>query len=326
VSDTGVVTSRNGNGWEFAVHDMREPVAGLILHVGEVVRGVVQRDDPARATVDASRRWDIMRNHTATHLLHASLRAVLGEHARQAGSLVAPDRLRFDFTHARPMTMEEIARVQRMVTDAVFENLPLAIVEKPRRQAESEGAMALFGETYGETVRTISIGGPRRFSYELCGGTHVPQTGVIGPFVIVREESVAAGIRRIEALTGRQAQAYLERTADSLRRVAEALEATPERIEAQLASLLGERRALQARIEALQRETASKRLQELPPELIGDARVLIGIVPGCSTDDLRRLSDSFREQNPTHAVVLGSDPDGKPVLIASLSTDLTERG
>jgi alanyl-tRNA synthetase len=144
--------------------------------------------------------------------------------------------------------------------------------------------------------------------------------------VIVREESVAAGIRRIEALTGRQAQAYLERTADSLRRVAEALEATPERIEAQLASLLGERRALQARIEALQRETASKRLQELPPELIGDARVLIGIVPGCSTDDLRRLSDSFREQNPTHAVVLGSDPDGKPVLIASLSTDLTERG
>jgi len=326
VSDTGVIGSVNGTGWEFVVHDMREPVAGLILHVGEVVRGTVRSGDGARASVDAARRWDIMRNHTATHLLHASLRAVLGEHARQAGSLVAPDRLRFDFTHARPMTQEEIARVQHMVTEAVFEDFPLTIVEKPRREAEAEGAMALFGETYGETVRTISIGSSRRFSYELCGGTHVPQTGDIGPFVILREESVAAGIRRIEALTGRQAQAYFERTAGTLQRVADLLATTPDRAEAQLAALLQEHKALENRIDSLQRQKAEKRLDDLPHVQIGEAQVLIGIVPGCSADELRRLSDSFRSENPSHAVVLGSELDGKPVLIASLSVDLTQRG
>jgi len=326
VSDTGVITSTNGSAWEFAVHDMREPVAGVILHVGEVVRGTVRAGERARASVDAQRRWDIMRNHTATHLLHAGLRAVLGQHARQAGSLVAPDRLRFDFTHPRPLTADEIRRVQQLVTEAIFENMPLAVVEKPRQEAEGEGAMALFGETYGETVRTISIGSPRRFSYELCGGTHVRQTGDIGPFVIVREESVGAGIRRIEALTGRQAQAYFERTAEALQRVADLLETTPEQAETQVATLLRERKALEGRVSSLQRQTAGEILHRLPDEQIGDARVLIGLVPGCSADDLRALSDPFRTQHSTHAVVLGSEFDGKPVLIASLSADLTRRG
>jgi alanyl-tRNA synthetase len=326
VSDTGLIASIKGSDWEFAVHDMREPVAGMILHVGEVVRGTVRAGERARASVDAQRRWDIMRNHTATHLLHAGLRAVLGEHARQAGSLVAPDRLRFDFTHARALTAEEIRRVQQLVTEAIFENMPLAVVEKPRQEAEGEGAMALFGETYGETVRTISIGSPRRFSYELCGGTHVRQTGDIGPFVIVREESVGAGIRRIEALTGRQAQAYFERTADALQRVADLLETTLEQVEIQVAALLRERKALEGRVSSLQRQTARETLVSLPETQIGDARVLIGLVPGCSADDLRALSDPFRTQHSTHAVVLGSEFDGKPVLIASLSADLTRRG
>jgi len=326
VSDTGMIASIDGAAWEFAVHDMRQPVAGAILHVGQVVRGTVQAGERARASVDAQRRWDIMRNHTATHLLHAGLRAVLGEHARQAGSLVAPDRLRFDFTHARALTADEIRRVQQLVTEAIFENMPLAVVEKPRLEAEGEGAMALFGETYGETVRTISIGSPRRFSYELCGGTHVRQTGDIGPFVIVREESVGAGIRRIEALTGRQAQAYFERTADALQHVAGLLETTPEQVETQVAALLRERKALEGRVSNLQRQTARESLHSLPEEQIGDARVLIGLVPGCSADDLRALSDPFRTQHSTHAVVLGSEFDGKPVLIASLSADLTRRG
>jgi alanyl-tRNA synthetase len=244
VADTGRIVSKgNGRGpWVFLVEDMREPIAGFILHVGHVESGTIHGGDAARAIVDVSRRWDIMRNHTATHLLHAALRTVLGEHARQAGSLVAPDRLRFDFSHGQPLTPEELERVQRLVTEAILENAPLTIVEKPRRQAEAEGAMALFGETYGDTVRTISIGSPARFSYELCGGTHVPATGVIGPFVIVREESVGAGIRRIEAQTGREAQAYLERTSGTLQRVAALLETTPERADAQLEALLRERK------------------------------------------------------------------------------------
>jgi alanyl-tRNA synthetase len=301
-------------------------MAGLILHVGRVESGTLHTGDSAQAMVDASRRWDIMRNHTATHLLHAALRAVLGEHARQAGSLVAPDRLRFDFTHGQPLTPDQISQVQVLVTNAILQNYPLTILEKPRRQAEAEGAMALFGETYGDTVRTISIGGGARFSYELCGGTHVPATGVIGPFVIVREESVGAGIRRIEALTGREAQAYLERTGGTLQRVAELLETTPDRAEAQLETLLRERKALAARIEELERAAAKDRLAELPEETIGPARVLIGLIPGRSADGLRQLSDAFRGQYPTHAVLLGSELEGKPVLVASLSPDLADRG
>jgi alanyl-tRNA synthetase len=305
---------------------MREPIAGLILHIGRVESGTLQLGDAARAIVDAPRRWDVMRNHTATHLLHAALRAVLGEHARQAGSLVAPDRLRFDFTHGQPLTPDQMAQVQHLVTAAILENYPLTTVEKPRRQAEAEGAMALFGETYGDTVRTISIGGAPRFSYELCGGTHVPATGVIGPFVIVREESVGAGIRRIEALTGRQAQDALERTGGTLQRIADMLETTPDRADAQLQALLRERKALEARIEELERSAAKGRLAELPEETIGPARVLIGLIPGCSADDLRQLSDPFRGRHPTHAVLLGSELEDKPVLVASLSDDLAQRG
>jgi len=328
VADTGrIVSAGNGRGaWTFVVEDMREPIAGLILHIGRVESGTLQPGDPARAIVDAPRRWDVMRNHTATHLLHAALRAVLGEHARQAGSLVAPDRLRFDFTHGQPLTPDQMAQVQHLVTGAILENYPLTTVEKPRRQAEAEGAMALFGETYGDTVRTISIGGAPRFSYELCGGTHVPATGVIGPFVIVREESVGAGIRRIEALTGRQAQAALERTGGTLQRIADLLETTPDRADVQLEALLQERKALQARIEELERSAAKGRLAELPEETIGPARVLIGLIPGCSADDLRQLSDPFRGRHPTHAVLLGSELQDKPVLVASLSDDLAQRG
>jgi len=328
VADTGrIVSGGNGHGaWAFVVEDMREPIAGLILHIGRVESGTLHIGDAARAIVDASRRWDIMRNHTATHLLHAALRAVLGEHARQAGSLVAPDRLRFDFTHGQPLTPDQMAQVQHLVTSAILENYPLTTVEKPRRQAEAEGAMALFGETYGDTVRTISIGGAPRFSYELCGGTHVPATGVIGPFVIVREESVGAGIRRIEALTGRQAQAALERAGGTLQRIADMLETTPDRVDAQVETLLRERKALEARIEELERSAAQGRLEALPEQTVGPASVLIGLIPGCSADDLRQLSDPFRGRHPTHAVLLGSELEGKPVLVASLSDDLAERG
>ncbi len=327
VADTGrIVSAGNGRAGTFVVEDMREPIAGLILHIGRVESGALHIGDAARAIVDAPRRWDVMRNHTATHLLHAALRAVLGEHARQAGSLVAPDRLRFDFTHGQPLTPDQMAQVQHLVTGAILENYPLTTVEKPRRQAEAEGAMALFGETYGDTVRTISIGGAPRFSYELCGGTHVPATGVIGPFVIVREESVGAGIRRIEALTGRQAQDALERTGGTLQRIADMLETTPDRADAQLQALLRERKALEARIEELERSAAKGLLAELPEETIGPARVLIGLIPGCSADDLRQLSDPFRGRHPTHAVLLGSELEDKPVLVASLSDDLAQRG
>ncbi|HLV45192.1 MAG TPA: alanine--tRNA ligase, partial [Aggregatilineales bacterium] len=190
VSDTGVLRGRN---WEIRVDSMRAPVGGLILHVGEVVSGKVKVGDRVEGAVDEQRRWDIMRNHTATHLLHAALRSVLGEHVRQKGSLVAPDRLRFDFTHNQPVSQAELDAITGQVNEMILANRPTEIVTKPLAEARGEGAMALFGEKYGEMVRTVTIAEPgngsERWSYELCGGTHVRTTGEIGQFLITREES-----------------------------------------------------------------------------------------------------------------------------------------
>ncbi|MBP1701164.1 MAG: alaS, partial [Chloroflexi bacterium] len=205
VADTGTIVSTQEPGWEIRVTDMRKPATGIIVHVGEVVRGEPQVSDTAIARVDTQRRQDIMRNHTATHLLHAELRLVLGEHARQAGSLVAPDRLRFDFTHPQALTQDELQRIELGVNRNILGDYNLNIKYKSLQQAIGEGAMALFGEKYSETVRTITIGGAEPFSYELCGGTHVDETGDIGLFLITSEGSAAAGIRRIEAVTGRGA-------------------------------------------------------------------------------------------------------------------------
>ena len=186
---------------------MGSPVPGLLLHEGPVTRGELQVDDPAWAMVDAARRMDIARNHTATHLLHSELRYILGEHVQQAGSLVAPDRLRFDFTHGAMLTQEEMDAVEQSVNDAILANYPLLSEYAGYQEAVTAGAMALFGEKYEDEVRVIKIGAPEEpFSQELCGGTHVRQTGEIGLFRIVSEGSVGAGVRRIEAVTGRAAQ------------------------------------------------------------------------------------------------------------------------
>ncbi len=171
-----------------------------------------------------------MRNHTATHLLHAELDRVLGSHARQAGSLVAPDRLRFDFTHPEAVTREELKEIEAGVNRHILENYPLRIENKPLDEAKAEGARALFGEKYGDIVRTIQIGGEKPFSYELCGGTHVNSTGEIGTFLIVSEGSVASGIRRIEAVTGREAYHRIQETIAETQELADLLKTTPSQI------------------------------------------------------------------------------------------------
>ncbi|MGW8251613.1 MAG: alanine--tRNA ligase, partial [Anaerolineales bacterium] len=184
VSDTGTLISVGSPGWEIRVDDTRKPAAGVIVHIGEVLRGNPSVGDRVIAQVDVQRRRDIMRNHTATHLLHHELRAVLGEHARQAGSLVAPDRLRFDFTHPDALTPEQLEEIESGVNRHVLGDYQLKIAFKPLQQAMAEGAIALFGEKYGETVRNITIGDPEPFSNELCGGTHVETTADIGIFLV----------------------------------------------------------------------------------------------------------------------------------------------
>jgi alanyl-tRNA synthetase len=326
VSDHGSIVSLASPDWEIAVDEVREPIGGLIVHYGSVVRGSPRVGDQALGSVDQERRWDIMRNHTATHLLHAALRSTLGQHARQAGSLVAPDRLRFDFTHSEAMTAEELEQVEHKVNQAILENLELHVVHKPRKEAMAEGAIALFGETYGDSVRTVSIGDERQLSYELCGGTHVPETGVIGPFLIVSEGSVASGIRRIEAVTGRVAQATIRSRLQTLKHMTDRLNASPENLENKLDTLLDERDRLTREVAQLQAQSALANYYALQAEEHAGVPVLTGQIPNATAETLRQLTDRFRTDNPTGVVVLASAPEGRPIIVAAISKDLVARG
>src|SRR5205814_1617112 len=197
----------------------------LVLHRAEVVQGELAEGDSVTAAIDAERRDRIRRNHTATHVLHWALREVLGPHVKQAGSLVAPDRLRFDFVHFQPLTRAELDRIERIVNEQIYRNTPVTTEERSTQEAMAAGAMALFGEKYGDRVRVVSVPG---FSMELCGGTHVGATGDIGFFVIVAESGVAAGTRRIEALTGAGALKWAQHLRTAFNRLIGALKVNPE--------------------------------------------------------------------------------------------------
>lgn len=328
VSDTGWIRSSAGEGWEIRVLDMRRPVAGLILHIGEVVKGSPGVGDPALAQIDTDRRKDTMRNHTATHLLHAELRRVLGEHARQAGSLVAPDRLRFDFTHPEPVTPAQLAEIEAGVNRRILDNFPLQITFKPLQQAISEGAIALFGEKYAETVRTITIGEQQPFSYELCGGTHVNETGDIGLFLIVSESSIGAGLRRIEAVTGRAAYELVRHRFQVLQQAARALETTPELVYEKVQSLLEKIEELKNQAESLRKKLVAQEfmrdLENVP--LIEGVPVLTTILKDADADLLRQMADRFRQKYPSGVVLLASLTDGRPLLVAAVTEDLVRRG
>ncbi|TET97194.1 MAG: alanine--tRNA ligase [Anaerolineales bacterium] len=325
VSDTGVLKSTNGDDWEMRVTDTRQPVDGLIIHFGEVVTGKIKVGASAKAHLDEQQRLDIMRNHTATHLLHAALRHVLGAHVRQAGSLVASDRLRFDFTHPKAMTAEDIERVDDWVNEAILENHSLTIRHQPQEEAIEEGAMALFGETYGDTVRSVSIGMDNRISFELCAGTHVTETGIIGPFLIVSEGSVAAGIRRIEAFTGREALRMIRSQRASLQRLAGELGGTPDAVEQHVEHLIEERDLLFSKILAVRKQSALAALDQLTPEDVSGISLLTGQIPEADPEILRDLADRFRANQPNSVVVLASVSDEKPLIVAAISPDLVKR-
>ncbi len=328
VSDTGTIVSVAEPRWEIRVTDTRKPAAGLIVHIGEVVKGTPRVGDTALAAVDAARRKDIMRNHTATHLLHAALHAVLGEHARQAGSLVAPDRLRFDFTHPEALTREQLRRIEQWVNDAVAADYPVQVAFKKREEAIAEGAMALFGEKYGEVVRTITIGSAEPISRELCGGTHLSRTADIGAFFIVSEGSAAAGVRRIEAVTGRGAYAFARRRLDALEEAAEMLKTPPEGVPEKVAHLQDALAEARKEAAALRREAAAAAVEKqlAAPQQVAGVPVVAVEVPNADADTLRRMADRFREQHPTGVAVLATVRDGRPLIVAAVSKDLTARG
>ena len=328
VSDTGCIRSYDGT-WEIEIHDIRKPAAGVIVHIGKVVRGQPRVGNDAVASVDTQRRRDIMRNHTATHLLHAELGRVLGEHARQAGSEVAPDRLRFDFTHPEAVTPDQLTQIEAGINQHILGDFQLKITSKPLQQAISEGAMALFGEKYTEMVRTITIGGDKPFSYELCGGTHVAETGDIGICLITSEGSVAAGIRRIEALTGRKAYELVQTRFAKTNQAAYLLGSTIDTLPERVTTLLDELSSAQKQIAALRQSQVlaefNQKLQQT--KVVEDIRVLTARLNDADADTIRQMVDRYRQQYPSKAViVLGSINDGRPTVIAAITDDLLAHG
>jgi alanyl-tRNA synthetase len=326
-------------GWEIEVTGMRRASAGVLVHIGEVISGHPKVGDKATAEVDAVRRHDIMRNHTATHLLHKALHEVLGDHARQAGSLVAPSHLRFDFTQPDGMTPEQVERVERMVNEAVVADMPVVKQTKSLDEAKKEGAMALFGEKYGEVVRTISImesdGLPSngsklpdskdKYSYELCGGTHLDRTSDIGSFLIVSEGSAAAGIRRIEAVTGRGAYELIQKRFKTLKQTAGSLKTSLDEVPAKVDALQDEVSELKKELAALRTQTALStfNLQIANIQTVKDVNVLAVEIPNADVDTLRTLADKFREKYPKNgAAVLVTGT----TVIATVTEDVVKRG
>ena len=324
VNDEGYI---RGNGWEIEITAVRRAAAGVIAHMGQVISGQPKVGDMAVAEVDVNRRHNIMRNHTATHLLHKALHEILGDHARQAGSLVSPKYLRFDFTQPDGMTPEQIERVEKMVNEAIAADMPVVKVTKSLDEAKKEGAMALFGEKYGETVRTVSIfeSENAKYSYELCGGTHIDRTSDIGAFLIVSEGSAAAGIRRIEAVTGRGAYELINKRFKTLKQAAGSLKSSVEEVPAKVDALQDEVSELKKELASLRTQSALSNFnaQLSNVQTVKDVSVLGVEIPNADMDTLRMLADKFREKYPKAGAAVLVTGSG---VIAVVTEDLVKRG
>ena len=333
VSDTGAIAAYSESDeepiWEIVVEDMRQPVPGLIVHVGEVTLGEPRVGDTVWAMVDYERRMDIARNHTATHLLHNELRYILGEHVQQAGSLVAPDRLRFDFTHPNMLTRDELEQVVRLVNEVILINYPVTWEYEPYRKALEEGVIALFGEKYGDVVRVLRVGWPDEpLSQELCGGTHVNETGEIGCFFITSEQGIGAGVRRIEAVTGRGAIEWVLSNARALESTAAHLLCPVDQLERKVLDLLDELRAARKEVTRLQRRLARFQFEQLLDQVqkVEGVPLLAARVEAPDMDGLREMTDWYREKVKSGAVVLGAVVGKRPAFVAAVTSDLVERG
>ncbi len=327
VSDTGWIRADDGS-WQVEISDVRRPTPGLTVHVGRVTSGEIRVGASALVSIDEDRRLDIMRNHTATHLLHAALRQVLGAHVHQAGSLVAPDRLRFDFTHSAALSEEERLQIEQGVNEAILNNHPVTATVTTYKAAVANGAMALFGEKYGDEVRMISIGADTVVSRELCGGTHLAETGIIGLFTIVAEGSIGSGIRRIEALTGRASQKAAAQRLAALRRAAGLLGVGEDGLEARVADVQQTVQELQREVTRLRQQMAKRDIEQLLSQAaaVNGAAVLAAQVEASGVETLREMSDWLRDRLGASVVVLGATFGGRPNLIAAVTPDLIPRG
>nr|MBA3337337.1 alanine--tRNA ligase [Chloroflexia bacterium] len=322
VGDTGTIRTETG---AIDVDETRKPVPDLFVHRGTVAEGFVRAGEPATATIDLGRRHSIRRNHTVTHLLHRALRVVLGGETHQAGSLVAPDRLRFDFTSLDQVRPEQLDRVAEMVNHEIMRDTLVSTEVTSYTEAVAAGAMALFGEKYSEEVRVVMIPG---FSQELCGGTHVRHTGEIGPFLITQEGSVAAGVRRIEAVTGTAAIELLLGQGRLLETLGRELRVSWTELPVQIKLLQDRLRGHEREIERLRGQLVGARAGELLDRAVAvdGTRVLATRVDAESKDSLRQMGDRLRDSLTSGVIVLGSVIDGQPSLLSMVTPDLVQRG
>ncbi|KVV45888.1 alanine--tRNA ligase [Burkholderia ubonensis] len=320
VGDQGVLANASTR---FAVGDTLKVQADVIGHHGTLEQGLLKVGDVLRAEIDAHRRARTQRNHSATHLMHKALREVLGSHVQQKGSLVDADKTRFDFAHNAPMTDDEIRRVEQIVNDEILANAPGIVRVMPYDEAVKGGAMALFGEKYGDEVRVLDLG----FSRELCGGTHVSRTGDIGFFKIVVEGGVAAGIRRVEAITGDNAVRYVQELDARVNEAAAALKAQPSELTQRIAQVQDQVKSLEKELGALKSKLASSQGDELALQAVevGGVHVLAATLDGADAKTLRETVDKLKDKLKSAAIVLAAVEGGKVSLIAGVTADASKK-
>jgi alanyl-tRNA synthetase len=320
VGDTGELRNKTAR---FLVEDTQKIQADVFGHHGRVVEGEIRVGDMIDARVDAERRARTMRNHSATHLMHKALREVLGEHVQQKGSLVNAERTRFDFSHHAPLTPEQIQRIEALVNAEILANADTQARIMPIEEAQKLGAVMLFGEKYGAQVRVLDIGSSR----ELCGGTHVARTGDIGLFKIVSESGVAAGVRRVEAVTGENALAYVQGLESTVGQLAGVLKATPSDVPQRVAQVLEQVRSLEKELAALKGKLASVQGDELMAKAVDvkGIRVLAATLDGADAKTLRETMDKLKDKLKTAAIVLAAVDGGKVQLAAGVTSDNTAK-
>ena len=322
VGDHGVITAK---GMTFTVTDVQKNKGGKFMHYGHVAEGVVKVGDTVQPAIDVQRRKAICRAHSTTHLLDAALKKVLGDHVHQAGSLVEPDRLRFDFTHFEAITPEQVHQIEWLVNDAILEGYPVVTEVLPIEEAKKKGAVAMFGEKYGETVRVVEMG---EFSMELCGGTHLDNTAKAGPFRIKSESSVASGVRRMEATTGRLSLEGMEKSRGVLSKAAQFFKAAPSELLERLEQQAGEMKQLRQALDKFKSEASLGEAKQFlaAAKTVKGLHVLTGTRHGLDTNAMRKMGDFLRDKDPAVVGVLASIAEDKITFLAVCGKTAVEKG
>jgi alanyl-tRNA synthetase len=325
LGDHGEIAGPNGLA---RVEDTQSPVAGLIVHRGMIEQGDLSLGEPVTARVDAIRRLDSARNHSGTHLLHAALRSVLGVHVRQAGSLVAPERFRFDFSHVSPLAPDEQLSVQSLANQKIRDNLQVTAQETTYADAVRQGALAFFGDRYGDVVRMVEMSDGTPFSLEVCSGTHVSATGQVGTLFVLGESSIGGGMRRIEGVTGRAAEQLLVDQSAKLEALSRKLQTPVADLEARLDSFIQDNEELRRRLTALERTALRAEAEGLLGRVmeVQGVNLVVGRTSATSPEAMREMGDFLKAKLSSVALVLGAVIDGSPILVSMVTADLVDRG